>query len=56
MKADILLPYGECETRMIMISGATYTVWQFIVFLVPLQSYPDGDRKSGRNVLVINNM
>jgi hypothetical protein len=42
---------------MIMLSGSTYTIRQFFVFLVLLQNYPDDDhRKSDRNMLVINNI
>jgi hypothetical protein len=43
------------ETFILMLSGSTYSIWWFIVFLVFLQSYPH-DRKSDENMLVINNM
>jgi len=37
-------------------SGSTDTVWQFVVFLVFLYSYPGDGRESDRNTSVINNM
>jgi hypothetical protein len=49
--------HGECETTIVTLTGSTYTVWQFTVFWVLLQSYPDDDnRKRDRNVLVINSV
>jgi len=41
---------------VITYSGSTYTVWQFVVFLVHLYSYHDDGRESDRNTSVINNM
>lgn len=40
----------------VMLSGSTYTIWQFIVFLVLLWSNPDDGIRSDRNILVIGNM
>jgi len=39
-----------------MLSGSTYTILQFVVFLVLLYSYPDDDSKSHQNMLVIKNV
>jgi len=38
------------------VSISTNTLLQFTLFLVLLQCYPDGDDKSDRYMLVINNM
>jgi len=35
-KLTFCAPYGEFETSINTLSGSTYTVWQFTVFLVPL--------------------
>jgi len=38
-------------------SGSTFTVWQFVVFLILLYSHPDDyDGKRDQNLLVINNV
>jgi hypothetical protein len=40
--------------HVITLSGSTSTVWQFIVFIVLLLSYPGDDRRSDQNTLVYN--
>ena len=44
------------ETFVITLSGSQYSMWQIFVFFVLLQSYPDDDRKSDGNMVVIHNM
>ena len=36
------------------LSGSSPTIWHFIVFLLVLYSDPDDDRKSGRNMLIMD--
>jgi len=38
-----------------MLSGSTIS-WQFVLFLVLLQCYPDNNCTSNHNMLVIDNM
>jgi hypothetical protein len=54
IKADPLWPYGEFETWIIMLCDSSYTIWHFIMYF--LYSYTDGDGKSSRNMLLINNI
>ena len=56
MYINIYWLYGESETSIIPLRSSTYTVWQFIVFLVLPYTFPGDDRESDRNMLVINNM
>jgi hypothetical protein len=51
-------PFGEFETYeyVVTLNGSADAVWQFIVSLVRLYSYPDDDGKRDGNMLVINNM
>jgi len=44
------------ETFIMTLSGSRYSMWQITVFFVLLQSYPDDDRRSEGNMLVINNV
>jgi len=37
-----------------MSNGSTYTILRYVVFLIPLYSYPDDDSKSDQNMLVID--
>jgi hypothetical protein len=56
-KLTIYDPFGEFETSVVTPTGSTDAVWQFIVFVVRLYSYPDdGDGKRCRNMFVINNV
>jgi hypothetical protein len=47
---------GEFETSVVTLNGSSDTVWQFIVSLIRLYSYPDDDGKRDGNMMVINNM
>jgi len=38
-----------------MLSGSTYTILHFVVFLVLMHSHPDDDSKRDQNMLIINN-
>jgi len=48
----------ESLRRLFLKSNGSIDIdWQFVVFLVLLQSYPDDDDgKSDRNMLLINNV